>query len=245
MRYDVFTLRGTAEPYDDPTNMLVDITRRLNPDLFNEPVDVDYPASIGPANPQNNPRGVPLLVSVLDGKVNLAAHIRDTSNPNVIVIGYSLGAMVVSAFLEDMAAGAHYLQGLQVSRVVLMSNPRRAPETPGGTYGIAGVHDDYPDGLPVVEVWNPADGITACPDGSPLRLVADGIANMSLAVGGGWRTIAGASMPWWRRITPDGRLWWNAIALARGYVFDGQHTVRYITQGFTARAADELNRWAG
>jgi hypothetical protein len=27
-------------------------------------------------------------------------------------------------------------------------------------------------------------------------------------------------------------------------VFDGQHTVRYITQGFTARAADKLNRWA-
>ncbi|MBJ8342805.1 PE-PPE domain-containing protein [Antrihabitans sp. YC3-6] len=250
---DVFTVRGTGEIWNSPTNMLANVTKRLDPTRFRTR-DIQYPASVGPANPERNALGPSLALSRRIGKIELAQRIQMT--PNLVgLLGYSLGAYVVSDFLEDLAAGASYTKGCRVLFAAMIANPRRrrgdsfdGKYLPG--FGIAGEHGTWPR-LRTFEVANQHDGIPCCPDGSPLRNLTDGADEFSFAVAGGW-TADLADRIRRNRWQPTNVDWirnpigtWQAYDLAgrliRGYAIDGQHTTAYVRSGLTQRLADAIN----
>ncbi|AOE44908.1 lysin B [Gordonia phage Terapin] len=142
-------------------------------DPFLRPTDklvgIDYPASIGIANPTPNPTDIKegALESRAIAVRNLAAYIRQTKFVPYIV-AYSLGAWAVSDFLEELAEGKH--PGLEIAGVILIASPKNGRDT-GYGYGIAGKHKPYPTKFPIVEVNNWNDGICSCPKGSALRVL--------------------------------------------------------------------------
>ncbi|MFJ4653834.1 PE-PPE domain-containing protein [Nocardia sp. NPDC088792] len=249
---DVITCRGTGEPLNGTTNMLPLLTEQLDPTKYTIGVDLDYSASVGPANPQEDLAGVSEDDSVAAGVTALAAAIRAT--PLVVgIAGYSLGAMVVTRFLEAKAAGEY--ADCEVAWAATVANPLRAEGSsidpaPVG-FGLAGQHGPWPDGIPVWEAANPADAITSCPADSPLRTLADAVSEFSFADLGGWtsdlidRVLANRWQP-----TDIGsllhpiatwRLWSQTAALMEGYAFGGQHTSAYIVGGYIDRLSSAIN----
>lgn len=125
---------------------------------------VKYRNSIGPVNETKSVLdwNVGLEFALADGKKKLAAAIRET--PNVpYLIGYSLGAYVVSEFLEDYAAGKY--PDRKIKGALLIASPRSV--WPNGATGIAGAHGRYPLGT-VHELRNKRDMICGVQKGSPL-----------------------------------------------------------------------------
>ncbi len=244
---DVFTLRGTGERINGP-QLLDDVTSRLDPNRF-RCIPVDYPASVGAANPQRNPLGPSLKESLEVGKHALAQAIYLTPN-RAGLIGYSLGAYVISEFLEDMQRGAPYTYGCEIDFVALLANPRRAPSAEAPGYGIAGPHSTYP----VRQVWdiaNPRDGICCCPPLSPLRTLSDALDAFTFAVGGGWsRDLAdrvrrgrwqATRADWWRDPIGAWREYDTAARLIAGYL-GIEHTSAYLIDGHTSRLATAINQ---
>lgn len=179
MTIDIITVRGTGEPWNGSQNMLANVTRKLDVSRFRMQ-DLSYPATVGPGG--GNLLGASEAQSVEQGVENLAATIRHT--PNVVgLLAYSLGAMVVSRFLERKAAGDYF--DCEVAFAGLIANPlRRESDSVGDIgvgYGIAGQRGEAPARIPVYEIANPLDGITCCPAGSPLHALADELADFSLA----------------------------------------------------------------
>lgn len=189
----VITVRGTGEKLNDPANMLAEVQRRLDiraPGKF-QFTDLAYPASVGPFNPEGNPLGVSLQQSVSAGTAALDIELfGDTEE--TYVLGYSLGAYVVSELLEIIAEG-HALNEHGPSFVGLLANPRRAPQpgVPVPGQGIAGPHGPWPEGLRYAEIANPNDGITC--SNAVLGTVSDQAAGFSLGnlIGSAWSVIKG------------------------------------------------------
>lgn len=158
-----------------PNAMCANLWRPLVESGRYENIDVQYAASIGPANPQHNPfNQVWLRESSIDGAHKAADAIRAT--PNIAaVIGYSGGADAASQLAEDMARGADYTRGLEVAWIVTIANPRRRlePHRPDWGFGVAGEHEDFPANVTHFEVANKDDGIPCCPRYSPLRTLTD------------------------------------------------------------------------
>lgn len=229
---DVFTVRGAGEPNNHPNNLLRNVTRRLD-QRFADIGDVGYPASVGPVNPERNPFGPSLSASLSEGKRNLAVRIK-ASPYRVGVLGYSLGAYVVSDFLEDMAAGAEYTRGCEVLFVGLVANPRRAPggKLPG--YGIAGAHFDWP-AIRTFDVAHPGDGIPCCPDKSPLRRVADFLIAKQRPPqpAPSWRD--------WLRDPIGTKAQYDAAGRYIAGYLGVEHNARYVTGGYLDRLADAIN----
>lgn len=190
---DVVTFRGTGEPRQpngNPSGMLAEITRRLDPQHFrcHEP---DWPAVIGPAgSPQG--LGVSLNTSVVRGVEAGVRAIQDS--PNVCgLISYSLGGICVSRILEGARSGAfRNADGspLDIAFAVNIANPlRKRGESVGNlcgndSFGLHGQRGKWPD-LDIREYANPFDIITSAADDSPLRLINDGISPFSVVEG--WR----------------------------------------------------------
>ncbi|WP_327139350.1 PE-PPE domain-containing protein [Nocardia sp. NBC_01327] len=251
MPVDVVTCRGTGEPFQGATNMLAHVTALLDTTKFRIVGDVSYPATVGAAGAAWNICGASEDESVREGIINLANLIRSTPN-TVGVLGYSLGALVVSGFLEAKARGEY--ADCEVAWVGTVANPARAQDSsidpqPFG-FGVAGQHGPWP-AIPVWEAANPADVITSCPSDSPLRTFADGISAFSLADTGGWTTdlIDRVRTHRWQ---PDDlgsllhpvatwRLWSTAAAAMEGYTVGGAHTTAYIAGGYLDRLASAIN----
>jgi hypothetical protein len=176
----IFFLRGTTEPHSrdgKPTGLLAAVAHRIDRTQFHC-VDVDYPAAIGPANPTFNLMGkVSAQESTTRGVEALTRAVHATGGPYG-VIGYSLGAMVVSQFLEQLHGPFPRLRAQKPAFVGLVANPLRAEgdsiDGKAHGWGIAGQHKPWPV-LPVFEVANPSDPITACRPRSPLRPIGAGI----------------------------------------------------------------------
>lgn len=247
-RYTVITVRGTGERLASPHNMLANVTRGLDQHRFATIVDLAYPASIGMMNPERAFAGVSLARSVELGLMTLATEIRRTPLP-VVLLGYSLGAIVVTRFLEAQARGMN--PDCEVAFAACIANPLRQPgdsrDAPGAPgFGIAG--------SPVLgriwEVANPRDGITCCPADSPLRTAADGLSAYSFAVGGGWsqdlldrvlrRRWQPVNLDWWRDPLGAWRAHEQAAVLVRDYLA-GEHGPAYVRDGYTARLAARIN----
>lgn len=252
MTVEVFTLRGTGESVGSPNNFLTYVTRHLDPNKYLVSTDLNYPASIGPNGPGINPGGPSEQQSVDQGVEIIAAAVRAT--PRVAgLLGYSLGAETVSRFLERKAQGD--FADCEIAWAGLVANPNRAPgesiDSGSVGYGINGVHSPYPHGLPVFNAANPQDGITSCPEGSPLRTLADHVSNFTFA-GISWgqdeidRLLSNRWQPtnvaWWMDPVGTYNKYANAAALMRGYLFDGQHEAHYINDGFCSRLAARLNQ---
>lgn len=246
---DLITCRGTGEPQSGPTNMLTLVTAKLDPARFRVLADCQYPASIGVANQTWNPIGPSEDESVQAGIADLAMLIRSTPN-KVGILGYSLGAEVVSRFLEAQAAGQYSDCELAFSACV--ANPLRRQgdsidPNPQG-FGINGQMSCEPP-QPHFECANPQDGITSCPADSPLRDIADVVSAFGLAQIGGWthdlvnRLLERRWQPAnWGNLLHPIKTWetyQTAADLVAGYL-TGAHTRAY-ENGLTARLADVIN----
>lgn len=248
----VFTVRGTGEHINGWTNLLNHVTILLDRTKYIIGADIPYPASIGAANPNTNPLGCSEEESVVQGVKLIVDYVR--ACPNVVgLIGYSLGAETVSRFLELKVQGQ--FADCEIAWVGLVANPNRAPgesiDSNSVGYGINGVHAPYPAHIPVFTAANPQDGITSCPEGSPLRTLADHVSNFTFA-GTSWsedemnRLLSNRWQPtdanWWAHPVETWNKYNTAAALMRGYLFDGQHNTAYLYQGFCDRLAARLNQ---
>lgn len=240
----VLTVRGTGESAGAPDNMLSYLTAQLDTAKYVIGADIPYPASVGPANHGGNVLGPSEDTSIRVGIANLAAAIRAT--PNLVVLaGYSLGAEVVSRFLELKAQGQY--QDCELAGAVLVANPRRAPgesidPAPVGE-GINGAHGPWPSTVKTFTVANPCDGITSCPLRSPLRDLAAGMSAFSFASFGGWTVDVARRMldGDWPPVDYTAAELLEAGQLMYGYLLGGQHTTAYVQGGYLERLAARIN----
>lgn len=231
---DIITVRGAGEAHDRPLNMLGNVVELLDKKRFRHVADLDYPASIGPVNPQRNPFGPNLSQSLTIGKHALADAIRAT--PNLVgVLGYSLGAYVVSDFLEDVFVAAPYTHDCKVMFTGLVANPRRAPGNGLPGYGIAGAHHPWP-AIRSYEAAHPGDGIPCCPERSPLRSVADWLIARQRPP-----QPAPTFTDWIRDPLGTRAAYGEAGRYIAGYL-GIEHTGRYLIDGHIRRLADTINR---
>lgn len=197
---------------------------------------VDYPGDFGV-------HGRSYDESVAQGMSQLTAAIADSANP-VIIGGYSQGAEVAGevarAYIRGMSQ--HTIRG-----VILIADPWR-PEGVGGMDG-SGIRGERGlDDMPTLWCSNPGDPITALPEGNPLRSVADIATLMAASVDPVraaqlWSDVTaavrtGRLQRWW-----DIRNWqtWNgALRYAKGYLFDGRHTLDYVRNGLCATLARQV-----
>ncbi|UTN93328.1 lysin B [Gordonia phage Widow] len=227
-------VRGTGETYGHnlPRAFMAPLLR--TGDVVTE---VDYPASIGPANAKPGTWAAGMTRSRRVGKANLAEAIRRTENVPVLV-GYSLGGFVVSDLLEDLAAGK--FPELQVAGAIQIASPR-APRV-NGREGLARAHGRYPAGLPVCEIRNWRDMICNTPSDSPLMKLTGLV---DLLTGG---PADGMDVPAWilGELLRIGRVpTLTDYELIMGYANGPEHTGRYTSDPvFRARvrAWRESNR---
>ncbi|MCM6777263.1 PE-PPE domain-containing protein [Nocardia sp. CDC159] len=248
----VLTCRGTGEPLGASTNLLTAVTRRLDPDKYVLGPDVDYPASVGPINPRRDLGGCSERQSVEVGVVALAAAIRRAPT-KVGLLGYSLGAQVLTRFLEAKARGE--FPDCELVWSATIANPLRREgdsidPSPTG-FGINGQRGEWPGDIFTWEVACPLDPITSCPADSPLRNLADAVSAFGFAELGGWsldladRLRRNRWQPnrieWWRHPMHAWDQWSRAAALIEGYLLAGTHTTAYIDNGYCARLAAILD----
>ncbi len=239
----VLTCRGAAESLTGD-NMLSNVTGQLDTSKYLIGQEIPYPASVGPFNGDDNPMGPSEEQSIAAGLPLLAAAIRAT--PNLVgLLGYSLGAELVSRFLELKAQGQY--QDCELAWAGVVANPNRAPgesiDSDSTGYGINGAHAPWPAGLPVFTAANPQDGITSCPDKSPLRDLATAVSPFTFAtldwtvelaqslIDGEWPTAD---------YTPEQLA--ETGSLIYGYLFGGEHTTAYIDGGYLDRLASLINQ---
>lgn len=242
----IVTIRGTGESQNGPENMLSVVTAALDPGIYSSVVDLDYPASVGMFNSAHSITGVSEDVSVSEGMAALATAIRTTPYP-VGLLGYSLGAVVASHFLELKAQGLY--TDCEIAWAGFVANPCRSPGEsldPGSVgEGINGPHRPWPS-IPTWTVANPLDGITSCPAQSPLRDLADGLSAFSFASLGGWsaglahRLLDGE----WPTTDYSPMELLDAGQLMLGYLAGGQHTNAYVYGGYCTRLAAAINQHA-
>ncbi len=248
---DIVMVRGQGEVQDAPTNMLAHTAARLDPAKFRVLADLDYPCSVGPFNAGGDPSGPSEQQSVAVAHAHLADLIRSTDNL-VGIMGYSLGAEVVSKFLEAKGRGEYV--DCELAFAACVANPLRAegdsidPVSTG--YGINGEHAPWPD-IPTFEAANPADAITSCPANSPLRTLADGLAAFTFANIGGWtqdlaqkllqRRFQPTSLDWWRDPVGTWQAYGAAARSMLGFLDHQDHVMTYIRDGYCTRLAEAIN----
>ena len=174
---------------------------------------VDYPGSIGPVNLTPNPydwtEGIKESRQI--GEKRLAARIQAT--PNVpIIIGYSLGAYVLSDFLENKARGKY--PNLEIAQTITIGNPRRL------TWGIAGSHKPFPISHGIrgkhFEIAAMNDVIANCPRGSVLRKLpyfVDAVTGLSRNSATQFMSLilTGTLANYWRLTDRDIELCWKYL----------------------------------
>lgn len=126
---------------------------------------INYPASIGPANSTPNPvdwtQG--LAQSLTEGEYSLTRAVMATHDVPVLV-GYSLGAYVVSNYLENRAKKSRFNE--EIKQAILIANPRAKLNR--GRAGICNPHGDFGK-VKVTEVTNWNDMIASVPINSVLK----------------------------------------------------------------------------
>lgn len=199
---------------------------------------VDYPGDFGV-------HGRSYDESVAQGESQALDAIQDSPNP-VILGGYSQGADVAGQVARRIATGRLHQQ-YDIRGVILIADPWR-PEGVGGVDG-SGIRGERGlDDMPALWCSNPGDPITALPEGNPLRTIADITTLMAASVD----PVRAAQL--WNEVTAAvraGRLqrWWDlknfwtwggALRYAKGYLFDGRHTLDYVRNGLCAELARQV-----
>lgn len=169
------------------------------------------------------------------------------ADPNdVILIGYSAGAQVISVLLEEIHLGGH--PDIQISAAVLVANPVQARhEGSTGRYGVAGEHLEWPAEVRIFTLSNPNDIICSSDADSPIR----GISNISrtFSFTDPWHWIAGyieaartgKNQTWWWNPIRF-RAWERALHGGIGYLNQSEHVHWYLADNrFANLAADLVN----
>lgn len=229
MKY-FLALRGTGEPLNGKSNVLYRAWQETKE--FIEYVDVNYPASIAVANPARDPFGPALSASIDRGTSVLwatVAEIRRTDPGAVIVVaGYSLGALVLLAAMDE---------GIPINRAIALANPARVSRSVGivditGYTGLASEYQAEPGDLPVFNVAYPKDGITSLHPNSPLRKLVPWVWALDLDDWEPWLKYVWEYVTGWRWWTPQALLnrkaWDEALPALIGYLVGGDHTIRYF-----------------
>lgn len=176
----------------------------------------------------------------------LAQAIREDPN-DVILIGYSAGAQVVSHVLEGIQQGKH--PDVYVSAAVLVANPMQSiNEGVYGRYGIAGSHTEWPHDIETFILANPNDIICSSEMNSPIR----GISNISrtFSFTNPWHWIAGyieaaragKNQTWWRNPIRF-RAWERAFHGAIGYLNGSEHVQWYLADNRLKDLAAQLTEY--
>ncbi|MFC9995673.1 hypothetical protein [Nocardia sp. NPDC127526] len=236
---DVLIMGGTWNPAGDPVTEA--FAQRLDPELFNYRY-VPYPATYGG-------RGMSYAYSVGEGRRALLDAIYRAPNP-VLLAGYSQGAGIAG----DVAASIKRepFSDLEVIGAALIADPLRP--SGWGTVGINGCGIAGQRPISTMPVWwavADRDPITALPEGSPLRSVADFTAY--------WSMNSVESFAQWGQSIVDTAVrqryqqWWSpgnwreaaeVIGQANAYLFEGRHTAAYIAEGHCEWLADQVNGYA-
>ena len=226
----VLQLRGNSEPLDG--NMLDNVVRKLDPTLFRV-IEVNYPASIGPAG--GGPFKPSEMESVRIGCEMISREVAAAPGP-VAAIAFSLGNVALTEWLK---------LNPQVAKLVYagqLANPRRKPgrqfgfPLPIAGEGIFGQWID--DKRAWCDIAYPDDVITAMPAGSILRQGSDLIQHMSLVDPIGWANDVLAKLPavMWEltgggdpvKLAQLGPKLTDAYIGLDGFVRGGMHTDRYF-----------------
>lgn len=101
-----------------------------------------------------------------DGVTSLVHKLIAADNDDVVVIGYSLGAWVVSEFLEAKARGQY--PNAKLRAAITIGSPRRHADKGYTGQGIAGPHGAYPLNVAHVEIGNYNDIVSNTPAQSVL-----------------------------------------------------------------------------
>ena len=190
-------------------------------------VRIPYPGSIGPVNLTPNPldwtQGI--AESRRIGKEMLIEAIEKTDGVPWIA-GYSLGAYVVSDFLDEMQEDKH--EDLCVTGAITVGNPRRQ------VGGIAGPHKPWSrltgnqTRFEHLELAAPNDVIANCPPNSALRKVpyfVDAVTGLNSTGRTNFMSLVltGAMVPYWNLTPRDVELCWKYLdgtGHARDYLKD-------------------------
>ncbi|AYF77155.1 PE-PPE domain-containing protein [Nocardia yunnanensis] len=231
---DVLIMGGTWAPLGHPvTNAFADT---LDPNRF-QARHIPYPADYG--------QQVTYAASVAAGRVALINAIEASPNP-VILAGYSQGAGIAGDIARDWGYGTY--PHLDIRGAALIADPSRpaglnttGPD-PGG-YGISG--ERRIDGMPVLWAAAVGDPITALPEGSALRTIADLSAYWTLKDPVVWaRSVIDVASQnraqrWWN--IKNWASWTGVIREAYSYLQGGRHTDAYVTEGHSVRLAEAVN----
>lgn len=233
---------STTDIRTEVTGQLSNLIRLLDPERFRG-VWVPYPGAYG--------WPMSYAESVKVGAANVVRAVA-AAQGQVMIVGYSQGAVVVKAAVNDIAAGRMALRSKLVG-VGLVADPTRPRDQrtgwggevgywDTGTYGIAGEEHVIlqQTGLPVWTIVAPTDPITDLPAGNALRSLFD-LSEFASLNGSAWAEslIARAKSRQWQRwwSIENWQTWGGVIAYLRGYLIDGRHTLDYVRGGHLQRLA--------
>ncbi len=185
----VLIVGGTGESYDgdarrEPTGLLAAVAAELDERFTAQ--WVPYPASYGPSPKLD---GECYLTSVSAGVAALRSAVErvlhDDPGAEIMMIGYSQGAVVVRTLLADPEA-ARVLPAITAAGFV--ADPHQPPgAVPGCTgWGVAGPGRPLPAGLPAFWVGAPEDVICNASPDSLVRDLADLSGTLSVRRLGLW-----------------------------------------------------------
>ncbi len=240
----VFTVRGATEALTD--NMLSGVVGQLDKTRFTH-VEIPYSASISVASLGYDPFAPSGIDSVTEGVRDLrTATAALAADATYVVLGYSLGGIVVTRWLAARGTDPRCLL------VGCLANPSRLA---GNSYGAvsvgSGVCTQTAIGAPnrgdpgsggtrvsgtrELEIANPADVITSCPEDSIVRYLPGPLLSFSFTQPDEeLRQLIENSLPQAEQLALSGGMgWWDALSqlpqawqLIEGF-FDGRHTTDY------------------
>ncbi|QUD15861.1 hypothetical protein [Nocardia phage KYD2] len=235
----VITVPGIGELATPmPSGMLKNVTDHLDPLGF-QLEQFNWQNTYGPVPTWNGRDYDQNLNEAVTDLTNRIIHLGIELGHRIVPMGYSGGAQVLSIVLERLARAG---TPVDIPAAVMLSNPvRRADDptmVPGipGRYGVAGAHAAFPANMALVDLANPVDVICSCPPPPyPIRGFADLSRHFSLADPVRWgvqlveQAKRGQFQNAWRLSSLPS--WIDSVALARGYLYDGQHTTWYVGRG--------------
>lgn len=238
----VLALPGTGHPTGGD-GITEDFLSRLDSSRYETEI-VGYPAS-------GFGLGEPYVSSVQAGGTALLMRAQTIPN-RFILAGYSQGAVAAG----DLAAELPPDLAARCAGVALIADGRRPagwitstpsyPLCPG--YGVIGERVIPAVQFPVAWASAPGDPICALPAGNPFRTVADvidwfAISSPAEVIRWGAKTLDQITQRqmqrWW--MFDRRRDWGGAAAFARGFLFDGRHTLDYVRYGHTRALAETIN----
>ncbi|GAA4394678.1 PE-PPE domain-containing protein [Tsukamurella soli] len=240
----VFTVRGATEALTG--NMLSGVVGQLDTANFSH-VEIPYSASLSVYSLGADPFAPSGIDSVTEGVADLRSAVAALpAGATYAVLGYSLGAIVVTRWLAERGLDPHcLLVGCLANPARLSGNSHGAVSVGSGVCthtqigapnpGDPGSDGTRVSGTRVVEIANPADVITSCPEDSIIRFLPGPLLSFSFTnPDEELRQLIESSLPQAEQLALAGGVaWWDALTqlpqawnLIEGF-FEGRHTTDY------------------